>query len=504
MQTHRIHEDSSRPLWLALAGLALFLGLILGWVLGRASAPASLDRLPPEQKAEYVAAVADAYVAAGGQGQAAALALERLRAFQEPAQAVDEAIRYFQEQELSQRGDRNIRQVNIRFLATLLAQSEPSVSPSQVEEQAVPAQAEAQPSQESAGSRLNQVLGFLIALLLLGAMFAWAVRLRLQNAKRFVEQQRAGGPRSHPPKPPSIVETSSPSPPWDRSQEIRPGGPVSPDPPGGVLELTPEPTGPALETESTVLDADSEWDRLEEARADEKPSGPGFSRIVPRAVPGGREKEGEAAPEPNPSSRGSAAGREEAKTDAPRGQVVAEDVPLPARLASLTPQGLRQRLFRQPEPQGPSLLGEFTAHYRLGIPDYDESFTVLAEGADGAEPLGACGMGAHREFEMGDGGGEHIWALDVWLYDRQDIRSHSQLLVSQAVPRERLQSHTDSAGTVTGEPLVPEPGMRFTLAGRHLQLECQVRRVMYVESGPAEGAFAELELAMTVSRGGGG
>ena len=503
MQTHRIHEDSPQLRWLALAGIALLLGLILGWLLGRTSAPASLDRLPPEQKAEYIAAVADAYVAAGGRGEAAALALERLRGFQDPAQAVDEATRYFQEMELAQRRDRNIRQTNLRFLASLV-QEQASGPPSQEEAPSAAIDAQAQAGEDASGAGwLNWVLGFLIVLVLVVA----GAGMRLVRSQGQAAQSQghpfvvAGG--SRPSGPSSMVETASPAPPWDRSQEIRLGSPASSEP-ESVLELTPEPDLPPA---PSTQDADSEWDRLEGAPTPQDASEPGFSRIVPRAVPQEREAAEGGVDEPRAGDEEAGPGVKTEQADAPRSdvvssQVVSEDTPLPSRLAGLAAEGLRQRLFGRPASPGPTVLGQFTAHYQLGIPDYDESFTILG-GPEGKEPLGACGMGAHREFEMGDGSGEHIWALDVWLYDRQDIRSHSQLLASQAIPRERLQEHTGSAGTVTGEPLIPEPGMRFKLTSRHLQLECQVRRVIYVESGPAEGAFAELELAMTVSKDGG-
>ncbi len=492
MQTHRIHEDSSQIHRLALVGLALLLGLILGWLLGRMSAPASLDRLPPEQKAAYIAAVADAYMAAGNRGEARALALERLRGFQDPAQAVDQATRYFQEMDLTQRQDRNIRQVNLRALASLVQEQSGAPAP-QAEEGA------------SGTGWLNWVLEFLI-LLVLAVMIIGATVIRRRHADGVVEREisKAREKRSRPQEsPPSIVETSSPAPPWDRSQEIRLGRPASSEPSESILELTPEPDFPFADPGPSLQDADSEWERLEAAPTEKDAPGSSFSRIVPRAA---SQEQEETQDEVGPPLAGDEVAGEitetdEARTDTPRSTIISEDAPLPSRLASLAPQGLRQRLFGRAETQGSQLLGQFTAHYQLGIPDYDESFTILG-GPEGKEPLGACGMGAHREFEMG-GDSQHIWAVDVWLYDRQDIRSHSQLLASQAIPRERLQEHTGSAGTVTGEPLVPEPGMRFKLTSRHLQLECEVRRVVYVESGPAEGAFAELELAMTVSKDGG-
>jgi len=97
--------------------LGLFLGLLIGWVLWPVEWTDSWPTdLSDPAKADYLAAVADAYVASGGSDDGKALAQHRLRTMQENlADEINTAKRYF-----INSGPSNIRVSNLEQLSTAL------------------------------------------------------------------------------------------------------------------------------------------------------------------------------------------------------------------------------------------------------------------------------------------------------------------------------------------------------------------------------------------------
>ena len=71
-------------------------------------------------------------------------------------------------------------------------------------------------------------------------------------------------------------------------------------------------------------------------------------------------------------------------------------------------------------------LGHFVTSYALGNDTYDESFSVET-GA--GEFLGECGVGISET--IGAGEPDKVTAFEVWLFDKNDIRTVTQVLMSE-------------------------------------------------------------------------
>lgn len=138
------------------------------------------------------------------------------------------------------------------------------------------------------------------------------------------------------------------------------------------------------------------------------------------------------------------------------------------------------------------LAQQFTAVYNLGDASFDESFDV--ETAE-AGYLGECGMSV-SEFVHGDP--NRVTALEVWLFDKSDIRTVTKVLMSDYAfgsqsLRDKLASH--------GEALLARPGLSFVLDAQTLRLEGQVTDVQYVEGDtPPHSSLRRLAVTLRVAR----
>ena len=88
-------------------------------------------------------------------------------------------------------------------------------------------------------------------------------------------------------------------------------------------------------------------------------------------------------------------------------------------------------------------LGTFAATYKFGEDNYDTSFTL--ETARG-EFLGETGMGTSET--IGEGKPDKVTAFDVWLFDKTDVRTVTQILMSESAyndqaTRQRLATLAD-------------------------------------------------------------
>ena len=143
------------------------------------------------------------------------------------------------------------------------------------------------------------------------------------------------------------------------------------------------------------------------------------------------------------------------------------------------------------------VIATFTAHYHRGISDYDESFIITTPGNEN-ELLGACGMGINKELDPKAANSDEVRVLDIWFYSRDDMRSYNQILVSRSADVEALAGKAQSSGTVTGEPLVAEPGLTFKLQGKDFFLNCRVEQVTYLDEGGDHAPFHSVTVTMTV------
>ena len=138
-----------------------------------------------------------------------------------------------------------------------------------------------------------------------------------------------------------------------------------------------------------------------------------------------------------------------------------------------------------------SPLAQFITTYRQGDDLYDDSFSI--DSVNGAF-LGECGVGIAETIGVGDP--KKVTALEVWLFDKNDIQTVTKVLMSEHANndpalRQRLLSK--------GEPILIEPGMRFIMETASLQLEAHVIDMVYARGPlPENSYFSRLTLEVSV------
>ena len=145
---------------------------------------------------------------------------------------------------------------------------------------------------------------------------------------------------------------------------------------------------------------------------------------------------------------------------------------------------------------GGTLLGHFITSYALGNDHYEESFSIETEG----DFLGECGMGIGET--IGVGPPDKVTAFEVWLFDKNAIRTETKVLMSahtfnDEASRSRLAPR--------GEPMLAEPGKVVTLETTTLQVTARVTEMEYSMDALPEQIFFErisVELVVHLKEGG--
>ena len=128
----------------------------------------------------------------------------------------------------------------------------------------------------------------------------------------------------------------------------------------------------------------------------------------------------------------------------------------------------------------------------LGDAEYDECFTI--ETSDG-QYAGECGMTV-SEVPFGDP--NRAGAIEVWLFDKTDIRTVTLVLMSDLVfndpaLREKLAGR--------GDALLAKLGRTFVLNAACLQMEGEIVNLEYSEGvAAAPQFFQRLIVSMQVRR----
>ncbi|MDP2964474.1 MAG: hypothetical protein Q8N39_00385 [Pelolinea sp.] len=136
-------------------------------------------------------------------------------------------------------------------------------------------------------------------------------------------------------------------------------------------------------------------------------------------------------------------------------------------------------------------LSQFMTTYRQNDDLYDDSFSI--DSING-EFLGECGVGIAETIGVGEP--KKVTALEVWLFDKNDIQTVTKVLMSEHANndpaiRQRLLSK--------GEPIVVEPGMRFVMETASLQLEAKIVDMVYARGPlPENSYFSRLTLEISV------
>lgn len=497
--------DPRRSPWVSLlAGLlfGLLLGLLIGWVLWPVSwTNAAPGDLSADARADYLSAVADAYVS-GRNLPARELARQRLRYFgDETAQAgaIAAARLWYGE---NQPDEWRVRTSNLNELAsalglaTLMDPATPAAD--EADQGGVPGEGAASVSAtpagggapditavpdrgEPVGSEPGWLAWFLVTLTALVLIAGGLYMLR-----RLYETGRAS--------PGELAGTESASGAWtgeDDSGALDSGSlyaGVERELEARVQESKERQVG---ESGAGVTFADDDVDEYGfEDEADDIPTAGtlpvSFQSDAVPAAPGSSEPfpavdDADAAFVPDSQD-------ESMSTAESRSVMPGDPVAMPHHPAvGETQQGASRRA------DSGRLLDRFTAHYQFGIPDYDQAFNIR-EG-DSSNIIGACGMGVNIKGGILRDNPENVVALDVWLFDKVNP---SKPITETVVLVPRSPAEHDQ--TVNGNALVAEPGTRFQLEAGHLVMTCTIEQVSISDHPDSDGIFRDVKVAMAVAR----
>ncbi len=149
----------------------------------------------------------------------------------------------------------------------------------------------------------------------------------------------------------------------------------------------------------------------------------------------------------------------------------------------------REREVTAP-PLPESTLGHFVTTYNVGDESYDVSYSI--ESPTG-EFLGECGMSALESVGIGER--ETVGAFEVWLFDKDDVRTETKVLMSERAFRDGAMR--DELAT-KGESVQAGEGQIVTLETANLRLDARIIELAY-ESGSDSGIFAGLTTRLEVS-----
>jgi hypothetical protein len=134
--------------------------------------------------------------------------------------------------------------------------------------------------------------------------------------------------------------------------------------------------------------------------------------------------------------------------------------------------------------------------YVLGDDLYDESFSIDTQGGDF---LGEYGVGVSETIGVGDP--KKVTALEIWLFDKNDIKTATKVLMSEhAFDDESLRARLEAKG----ELVLLEPQGQIILETATLQLLVTVNDLEYGDGALPPNSYFErvtLELAIWPKEG---
>jgi hypothetical protein len=138
-----------------------------------------------------------------------------------------------------------------------------------------------------------------------------------------------------------------------------------------------------------------------------------------------------------------------------------------------------------------TILGHFITSYALGNDHYDESFSIETEG----DFLGECGVGIGETIGMGPP--DKVTALEVWLFDKNAIRTETKVVMSaHAFDDETLRAKL----APRGDPVLAEPNKVITLETTDLQIAAQITELEYsMDATPPQSFFERITFELVVS-----
>jgi hypothetical protein len=134
----------------------------------------------------------------------------------------------------------------------------------------------------------------------------------------------------------------------------------------------------------------------------------------------------------------------------------------------------------------PGGLGRFVPSYTLGNDNYDTSYSL--ETGRG-EFLGECGMGISET--IGEGKPDKVIAFDLWLFDKADVRTVTQILMSEyAFKDQTLRTKL----ATKGEAIQVEKGKTLHFETASLGVDAQIVELVYATNSnyPPNSHFQKL------------
>jgi hypothetical protein len=129
--------------------------------------------------------------------------------------------------------------------------------------------------------------------------------------------------------------------------------------------------------------------------------------------------------------------------------------------------------------------------YNLGNDLYDDSFSIDSQSG---EFLGECGVGISETVGVGEP--KRVTAFEVWLFDKNDIQTVTQVLMSDHA---FLDDETKQRLEAKGEPVLAEPGREMFLETATLRLVARVVDMTYgAGAAPDESFFDRITLELVV------
>ena len=141
---------------------------------------------------------------------------------------------------------------------------------------------------------------------------------------------------------------------------------------------------------------------------------------------------------------------------------------------------------------GAHVVGNFMVTYRHGASEpFDTSFSIET---DNGEFLGECGVGVAETF--GDASPERVCAMEIWLFDKSDIRTTTKVIASDYALQD---PDTRSAVSSRGEATRAQSGQSVILETAGLKLRVDMVGMTYAQSpdAPPKSYFQELALELT-------
>lgn len=128
-------------------------------------------------------------------------------------------------------------------------------------------------------------------------------------------------------------------------------------------------------------------------------------------------------------------------------------------------------------------ISRHTSTYILGDDLYDDSFSIETEDD---EFLGECGSGISETIGVGDP--KKVTATEVWLFDKNDIRTVTKVIMSE-------HAYNDQALRTKlapkGEAVMATPGGIITLETQTLRVQVKIMDLQYGEGALPPNSFFE-------------